>query len=256
MEKEGKYIYCIIASNQERTFGPIGIGNRNNDVATFGYNDLSVVLSGYPLTNVVVNRENMLAHQRVVETVMKEFESVIPIRFGTVANSFGEIRNLLDRRYREFKTLLRNMEHKVELGVKGSWCNMENIFKEIVEENKDIKKMKTALLKESNSKSINTRVEIGRKVEHALNAKKEKETEWVIEKLKRSAIEYKLNTTIGDEMFINAAFLVDKGREKEFDNIMAEMGTSCGNRIRFMYAGPLPVYNFINVTIYSEKWER
>ena len=126
MEKEGKYIYCIIGTKQERNFGPIGIGS--DEVLTIGYDDLSMVVSNHPMTKFVVNRENMLAHEKVIEEVMQEFDSVLPVRFGTIASSADEIRNLLDRRYREFKNALRDMDHKVELGIKGIWKNMEIIF--------------------------------------------------------------------------------------------------------------------------------
>src|SRR3970282_2498346 len=142
MLKESKYIYCVIDTNQERYFGPIGVGDRSDEVLTIGYDDLSMVVSNHPLTEIEVNRENMIAHEKVIEKVMEEFDSVLPVRFGTIASNADEIRNLLDRRYREFKNALRDADHKVELGVKGIWKNMEIIFKEIVEENKEIKKAK------------------------------------------------------------------------------------------------------------------
>ena len=59
MEKEGKYIYCIIESKQERNFGPIGIGERGDEVLTIGYDDLSMVVSNHPITKLAANRENM-----------------------------------------------------------------------------------------------------------------------------------------------------------------------------------------------------
>ncbi|MDP2279985.1 MAG: GvpL/GvpF family gas vesicle protein, partial [Nitrospirota bacterium] len=65
MIKEGKYIYCIIGTKQERHFDPIGIGGRGDEVSTIGYDDLSMVVSGHPMTKFVVNRENMLAHEKV-----------------------------------------------------------------------------------------------------------------------------------------------------------------------------------------------
>ena len=70
MEKEGKYIYCVIASSQERSFGPMGIGERGDDVSTIGYNDLSMVVSSHPIAKLVVNREDMIAHEKVIEAVM------------------------------------------------------------------------------------------------------------------------------------------------------------------------------------------
>jgi hypothetical protein len=113
MEKEGKYIYCIIETKQERNFGPIGIGQRGDEVLTIGYDDLSMVVSNYPLTKITAGKENMLAHQKAIEQVMKEFGSVLPVRFGTIASSADEVRNLLDRSYREFKTALKDMDHKI-----------------------------------------------------------------------------------------------------------------------------------------------
>jgi len=256
MEKEGKYIYCIIGTKQERNFGPIGIGGRGDEVLTIGYDDLSMVVSSYPMTKFIVSRENMLAHMRVIEKVMNEFDSVLPVRFGTVAFNADEIRNLLDRRLREFRSLLRNMDHKVELGVKGSWKNMKVIFEEIVEENREIKKAKEKIQNEVGKKNIPAKTEVGKMVEEALKKKKEREAEKIVDALRRTAFEYKLNKIIGDEMFINAAFLVDKGREKEFDNIIEDLSERYRDRVKFVYVGPVPVYSFVNIVIYPEEWEK
>jgi hypothetical protein len=256
MIKEGKYIYCIIGTKRERHFDSIGIGGRGDEVSTIGYDDLSMVVSGHPMTKFVVNRENMLAHEKVNEEVMKEFDSVLPVRFGTIASNADELRNLLDRRYREFKNLLRDMDHKIELGVKGIWKNMDVIFKEVVDENKAIKRTKEDIQNDKNKKNIQAKMEVGKMVEKDLEKKKEKEAERIVDVLRRTAFDHKLNKTISDVMFINAAFLVDKGREKEFDNMMDDLSDKYKNRIKFLYAGPLPVFNFANITIYPEEWER
>jgi len=255
MEKEGKYIYCIIETKQERNFGPVGIGGRGGEVLTIGYDDLSMVVSNHPLTNITASKENMLTHQKVIEEVMKEFDSVLPVRFGTIASSADEVRNLLDRRYREFKSALIDMDHKIELGVKGIWKNMDTIFSEIVKENEAIKNLKEAL-EERKSNDLQAKMGLGRMVKKALVEKKEKQTGEITGKLRRTSCEHRLNDTIGDEMFMNAAFLVDKGREKEFDNIMDDLSDEYKDRIKFMYAGPLPVFNFVNIVIYPEEWEK
>jgi len=255
MEKQGKYIYCIIETKQERNFGPVGIGGRGDEVLTIGYDDLSMVVSNYPLTEITANRENMLSHQKVIEEVMKEFDGVLPVRFGTIASGADEVRNLLDRRYREFKTTLRDMDHKIELGVKGIWRDMDTVFSEIVKGNEAIKNLKRALAK-GNSNDLQAKMGLGRMVKKALDEKKGKQAEEIVGRLRRTSYEHKLNDTIGDEMFMNAAFLVDKGREKEFDNIIEDLSDEYKDRVRFMYAGPLPVFNFVNIVIYPEEWEK
>jgi hypothetical protein len=268
MESEGKYIYCIIGAKQDRNFGPSGIGGRGDEVLTIGYGDLCMVVSNHPMAKFVVNRENMLAHERVIEEVMKEFDSVLPVRFGTIASDADEIRSLLDRRYREFKNALRDMDHKIELGVKGIWKNMDIIFKEIGEENKEIKRLKEKIQNNPPSplfskgglrgfsNGVQAKTEISKMVERALSKKKDQEADKIVDALRRIAFEYKLNKSIGDEMFMNAAFLVDKGREREFDNIMDDLSDEYKDRIRFLYAGPVPVFNFVNIVIYPEEWEK
>lgn len=255
MEKEGKYIYCIIGTRQERNFGPIGIGGRGDDVVTIDYDNLSMAVSDHPVTRLVVNRENMLAHEKVIEEVMKEF-TVLPVRFCTIAASADEIRRLLDRRYKEFRNLLKDMDHKVELGVKAFWRNMECIFKEIVQENGDIRESKKKLRKEGGKKNYQAKIEVGKMVEGALEKKKEREAERLLNTFWRISVDYSINNTVGDEMFMNASFLVDKGREKEFDNTMDDLSNKFEDRTRFMYAGPLPPYNFVNIVVYPEEWER
>ncbi len=148
------------------------------------------------------------------------------------------------------------MERKVELGVKGLWKNMSLIFEEIVEENKDIKKIKENIQKDKNKKNIQAKMEAGKMVAEALLKKKEKESAKITDELKVAAYDYKLNKTLGDEMFMNAAFLVDKGREKEFDNIMDDLDDAHKDRVKFMYSGPFAPYNFVNIIIYPEEWEK
>jgi hypothetical protein len=203
-----------------------------------------------------VNPENILAHQKVTEAVMKEFPGVLPIRFGTIAATPDEIRNLLNRRYSEFMELLKQFENKVEINVKGTWKNMGMIYKEIDLENTDLQNIRAEIDKIEDTEKRNLKIEqAGKLVEKALIAKKNKETEKILDDFRKSVFEYKLNKTTGDAMFMNTAFLVNSGREVELDNIMAEIGSRHQYRSDFVYTAPLPVFNFIDLKIFPEKWE-
>jgi hypothetical protein len=196
----------------------------------------------------------MVGHEKVIEEVMREFDSVLPVRFGTIASNADEIRSLLDRRRREFKNALRDMDHKVELGVKAMWKDMDTIFDGIVDENKAIRNLRQYLI-ENGTHNIQARTQLGQLVKKELDKKKERQAEEIAERLRRTSFGYKLNKAIGDEMFMNAAFLVDRGREKEFDNIVDDLGSEYQDAVEFMYAGPLPVFNFVNIVIYPAEWE-
>jgi hypothetical protein len=256
MQKDGKYIYCIIASNYDCNYGPIGVGGRGDLVTTIGFEGLCMVVSDHPLNKFVVNPENMLAHQKVMDEVMKEFNSILPLRFGIIAATPDEIRNLLNRRYSEFKELLRIFENKVEVNVKCTWKSMEGIYREIEAEDSNFKKIKQEIKKERDLTLQKEKMaHAGKMVEAALKAKKEKEGELMLGAFKKAVFEYRLNKTTGDAMFFNTAFLINSGREKEIDNIMADLGEKYQDRIDFSYTSPLPIFNFIDLKIFPEKWE-
>jgi len=256
MQRDGKYIYCIIASNYDVNLGNIGVGGRGDLVSTIGFDGLCMVVSDHPLSSFVVNPENMLAHQKVIEEVMKEFRSVIPIRFGTIAATPDEIRNLLNRRYSEFMELIKQFENKVEFNLRGNWKNIAMIFKEIDNENVELQKLRTEIEKLNDPQKRNRKIaEAGKMVEHALAEKKQEEAGKIIDAFRKSVFEYKHNKTGGDTTFMNTAFLVNSGREIEFDNIMADLGIKYQDRSDFVYTAPLPIFNFIDLKIFPEKWE-
>jgi len=226
---EGQYVYCVIETGGARNFGPIGIGERGDAVITIAYRDLSTVVSSVPMNKYVVSSKTISTHERVIETVMRDY-TVLPVRFYTVAPNAEDIRNLLRRRYPEFKRLLREMDNKVELGLKCLWRDMNTVLKEVVEE----------------SKNRNATDQI---IKLALQDKKAGEGEPIIQQLRKISGNFCLNQTYGDDMLMNAAFLVDKSREKEFDNEVARLAARYEGRIAFKYIGPAPPYSFVNIAI-------
>lgn len=256
MFKDGKYIYCIIATEYDCNFGPIGVGGRGDLVTTIGFDGLCMVVSDHPLSKFTVNPENILAHQQVTEEVMKEFSSVLPLKFGTIAATPDEIRNLLNRRYSEFMELLKEFDNKIEVNVKCVWKDMAAVYKEIDENNSALKKLRKDLTKEKDQqKKKEKMMEAGKIVEAALQEKKEEQAEEILMAFRRSVFEYKENKTTGDEMFFNTAFLINSGREKEIDNIISDLNENYNNTIDFTYTSPLPIFNFIDLKIFPEKWE-
>ena len=65
-------------------------------------------------------RENVLAHERVNETVMRS-TPCIPMSFGTVFKTRDDIVELLRRAYDAFGDVLHKMQNKLEFGLKVLW---------------------------------------------------------------------------------------------------------------------------------------
>jgi len=248
---EGKYLYCVINESQDRNFGPMGIGNRGNEVHTLCFRDLACVISSTPMTKYVISRKNLIAHEKVIEEIMKDYSAVLPVRFCTIATSTEEIRNLLMKKYQELKNLLRSMDNKVELGLKVFWQDMESIFKEIGSTHKGIKSLKKKLIKRSTSLSIDEKVGLGKKVKEVLEKKREAEAEEILDVLRPKCINLRNNKIIGEKMILNYNFLVDRAHEREFDDHIEELTQIYKDRLRFKYVGPVAPFNFAELVI---KW--
>jgi len=248
MVHEGQYIYCIVGTGEARNFGPIGIGDRGDPVTTISYKDLGVVVSSVPMTKYVVSKETMLSHEKVIEAVMKD-HALLPVRFYTVAPNAEEIRSLLRRRYLEFKKLLRELDNKVELGLKAFWRDMNAIFQELASESGEKKRLRVRMTNCSAKEAGQDKDAASEMFKQALEHKKAKEKEALLQPLRHLSSDSCLNTTYGDDMLMNASFLVDRAWEKEFDREVEELTAQYKDRIEFKYIGPAPPYSFVNIVV-------
>ena len=248
MAEAGKYIYGIIGTNGVRNFGPIGVGGRGAMVSTINYQDISAVISNYPMDKYELSKENLIAHQRVIEQVMCDY-TVLPTRAFTVAANAEEVRDFLRKRYRKLTSLLKDMDNKIEMGLIACWKDMASIFHEIVNENDEIKQLKERIAQTPEPQTLKDRISLGKMVADALAAKKESEGDDFLRPLQKTALDLCRNDVRSDEMIVNAAFLIDRAREKEFDNKVSELDLKYSQRIRFKYVGPVPPYNFVDFTI-------
>jgi len=246
---EGKYLYCVINEDQERNFGPIGIGDRSDEVHTLGFRDLACVISSTPMTKYVISRENLLTHEKIIEETMKDYSSVLPVRFCTIAASAEEIRNLLMKRYHELKNLLRSMDNKVELGLKVFWQDTEGILKKIGGTHKEVKSLRERLTKNSASLSLEEKVGLGKKVKEILEKKREDETEEILNVLRPRCVNFRKNKTVGDDMVLNCAFLIDRAHEMEFDDYIEDLSQKYKDKLKFKYVGPIAPFNFAELVI-------
>ena len=85
------YLYCFIRCPEQRDFEVKGIRG-GNGVYVVPYRDIAAVVSDLgPSEELELNRENATGHDKVIESVMKEF-TVLPCSFGCVVKSVDHIR--------------------------------------------------------------------------------------------------------------------------------------------------------------------
>ena len=164
----GKYVYCIIESGTPLRFGSIGIGAAASEVYTVHYRKLAAVVSDAPRGAADSTRENLLAHDRVNQTVMRE-HTLIPMSFGTVFRTREDVVELLRSTGKALGEVLDRMHNKLEFGLQVLW-DRERAVRELEREDADIARLKQEIASDEGAAYF-TRLEYGRLMDSALRWK-------------------------------------------------------------------------------------
>jgi hypothetical protein len=245
----GRYVYCIIRASNPMRFGPIGMDDQSPEVYTINFRDLAAVVSDVPIAPLDSTRENVLGHERVNETVMRD-HTVIPMSFGTIFKTRDDIVELLRSAYDAFADVLSKMQDKLEFGLKVLW-DREEIVRIIEQEDEDIHRSKTEISSQKGSTYF-ARMQYGRLIDAALQQRSERYVAEFLQRLRDVSVASRVNRAIGDKMIMNAAFLVQREHEPAFDRRIKEIASRY-DKLTFKYTGPWPPYNFVNIRLKLER---
>src|SRR6476620_1290693 len=245
----GKYVYCVIQSADTMKFGAVGIGDNGSEIHTIHYRDLAAVVSDVPLGILDSTRENVLAHERVNEIVMRD-HTVIPMSFGTIFKTKDDIVQLLRSAYDAFGDVLAKMRDKMEFGLKVLW-DRDSVVKDIEDEDEGIHRLKNEIALQKGSTYF-ARMQYGRAIDAALQSRSERYGSEILDRLRDVAVASRINKPIGDKMIMNAAFLVSRDQESAFDTRVKSIASE-HDKLTFKYTGPWPPYNFVNIRLKLER---
>lgn len=245
---EGKYIYCIIKT-PKKSFDLefCGVGGARLQVMCSG--ELAAVVSDSLMTDYPITRENTIAHQRVIEEVMRTHGPVLPVSFGTVAeNGVVVEKKLLKSKQSELLDALQRIEGNVELDLKAIWLDMPATFQRVVAENPDLARLKEACVGRTLGRDEG--IEIGRLVASGLEARREKIKGEILLLLGDIVVDRKDTPLLGDQMIFNIALLVPEEKQELFDETVRDLDERYREEhAYFKYIGPTPPFNFVRVPI-------
>jgi len=250
-QQEGRYVYGVIEARDPFSFGKIGIGGAGENVYTVHHGDVAAVVSKTPVFIFDPTRENALAHEHVIETVMKN-NTIIPMSFGTVFRTDDDIREVLKSIYPSLKDVLKQMANKLEFGLKVTW-DRDRIVEELKRENEEIHRFQHELTRKHLQSTYFARMQLGRMIDKALAERAAEVVREIYDGLRAVCVASRDNKVIGDKMIMNAAFLIQKDKEPEFDAAVNAVAQKFGDRLNFKYTGPWPPYNFVNIRLKLER---
>jgi len=247
----GCYVYGILQAREPVTFGKMGIGGHGEMVYTVNYQDIAAVVSNTSVYIFDPTRENALAHEHVIETVMKN-HTIIPMSFGTVFRTDDDIREVLKSIYASLKDVLHQMSGKLEFGLKVNW-DRDQIIEDIKHDDEEVRQFHQEIIRKHLQSTYLARMQLGRMIDKALAERSIGYVRDIYEALRGVCVASRDNQPIGDKMIMNAAFLVEREREAEFDTAVNKIARKYGQRLKFKYTGPWPPYNFVNIRLKLER---
>src|SRR3954462_10948188 len=244
------YVYGVTrAGATERSPGE-GIDGQAVEVAT--YDGLAALVSEAPNVPVKASRRNLMAHSRVLQSVIAK-TCVLPMRFGVVMASRDAVQAaLLQANAELLEEHLRVLDPYVELDVRGL-CAEHELLQAIVAERPDIAKLRAGIEGRPVESTYHESIGLGEPGAHAVAKKREQIAEHVLATLEPLAAAARRNDPVHEQMVANVAFLVERERVDEFDAAVDALGRELSDpEVRVRYIGPLPPHNFVDLASETE----
>jgi len=193
-------------------------------------------------------------HERIIEQVMTG-APVIPFKFGTLFNTEGSLKTMLEQYGEEFKAILRKLANKQEWGLK-IYCNSEKLKTSLSNDEAEILEIENEIKSSSVGKGYFLKKKKEELIEKTLNERINECGQESFELLKELSFEARINkllpkqvTERKEDMVLNSAFLVSKDEVNNFLNMIDTLKMHYENNGLLMdCTGPWPPYNFCGLS--------
>ena len=155
---------------------------------------------------------------------------------------------LLTAAYGGIKKTLEQLDNKLELGLKVIW-KKEALANKLEQDYEDLKYLKEEIMGLPSDSAYGPAIILGQRVEAAMEEMQSFYQEQIYPPLQAISLDARLNKPLNERMILNAAFLVSRDQETGFDAKVNELYEQHHEEFNFMYSGPWPPYNFIDLKL-------
>ncbi len=238
-----EYVYGIVEGTGA---APAGAGIAGAPVSLIAGGGAAALVSELPDPELRFGREELIAHARVLTDAITH-GTVLPMRFGVVMNGMDEVRDrVLSAHAAELTEQLHRFAGKVEINIRATY-EEETLMREIVRENPDIAGLRESLKSRPDDATYYERIRLGELVSEAIERKREADARDVVEVLSQVATAAEVASPAHERIALSAAFLLDRDRLPEFDEVLEAFAEGQAGRLRFKYTGPLAPHSFVEL---------
>ena len=245
MQTNGQYIYAIADGSIPDSFGPIGVMGGELQAVRFG--DIAAVVSQLNEKRLRPERRNLAAHNAAIKRMMDD-QTVLPIAFGTIAESDTAVLSILEKNEETIREELQRVRDKVEMGVRVV-LDIPNVFEYFVNRHIELTMLRDRILSMNHASSQLDKIELGRVFERILNTERQRHTDAVLKVLKPFCSELIENPQKDEREVMHLACLIKRDDQKAFEDAIFEAAKLFNNDFAFDFNGPWAPHHFISLNL-------
>ncbi|SEV84852.1 GvpL/GvpF family gas vesicle protein [Natrinema salifodinae] len=204
-----RYVYGVVES-ADVEFETDAVAGADR-VYTISHRRFGAVVSDIDTTDPEETDEDAQRHDDVLREIM-EYDgetTIVPMQFGMAFESNRELKNVLRGARPAFRRAMRDIEGKIELGLKLVSEEDADVDRDALEED-------------------------------------------VANRFEPIAAQSVANDLFSDRLVLNRSYLVDRDRQAEFDDAVAQFEDERDDLV-VQYTGPFAPYSFVDVKIGAQQ---
>jgi Gas vesicle synthesis protein GvpL/GvpF len=244
MEQDrGLLLYGVVPADVEPTADAQGVGDPPGPVQVISHNHIAALVSEVRVDQPLGRPNELRAYEQLLDGTAA-VAPVLPVRFGAVLADEDAVIDLLSRYEEAFRSALDELEGRVQYAVRGRYVE-EVLLTEVLNESVEAQQLREQIRQLPVDASINLRAELGELVHQAVEAKRDADTQRLVDALAPLADEVLVRPATHEQDITNLALLVETDRSAEFENGVSQLAEEWADRATLRLLGPLAPYDFV-----------
>lgn len=235
------YVYGLVHAGATVPSGLCGL--ESSGVRTVVHDRLAALVSDVPDGRALGTRDDLMAHERVVDTMVAT-TAVLPMRFPGLAERDAVVDELLAPNHDRLLAMLDELDGRVQFTVKGRY-EQDVVLREVISDRPEILQLRERVRELPEDATYYDRIRLGELVVGELEARRDEESAVLHERLGGGAVAAVARPPSAPEEVLNSAFLVERDHQETFEAAVQALGAELAGRVRLRMIGPVAAYDFV-----------
>lgn len=241
----GIYVYAIGRDTDDAL--PAIEGILGQPVYRLASGALAAIVSDCPLEIVRAERKHIASSHRVLSSLSQPFD-LLPVAFGTVAQSADALSNFLDEYGEMLTAQLQQIAGKVEMSLRLS-LDVPDAISYFVQCTPELKVARDRLFGRHRPPSYDERIRLGQMCDDALRRYRDAQTALVLTLLGSSCTQIRTLPVGLEKEIANLAMLVPNDGVGRFEAAVNDVAARLPDELAFTIGGPWPPHNFVHLEL-------